>query len=289
MTTRRFTPGRLFAAGLGVWAIAVAITVVTKDQILVPTVILVGSFIVPVTIVAYALGRLPDAARPPADVLVLAFFGAGTLGVLSTALTETYLLPSVYGTFVGIGLIEEVGKGLVLLAALRALPAGGGARVGIVLGVTVGAGFAAFESSGYAFSALAQHADDHPAVNVVETELFRAVLAPFGHITWTALLGGALMARRQVVPTLAGIVCLHALWDASYGWAITFTNGLTGEGWRFAWPNTAAWVGQPRGSTLLVFQIVYDGLLAVIGITGALWLRHRWRSAPVVAEQPVAV
>jgi RsiW-degrading membrane proteinase PrsW (M82 family) len=278
-------PSRLFAAGAGVWAVAVAITVLTGDRILVPTVILVGSFIVPVTLVTFALSRLDAAARPSADVLVLAFFGAGTLGVLSTALTETYLLPSVYGTFLGVGLIEEVGKGAVLVAVARRAPVRG-VRAGIVLGATVGAGFAAFESSGYAFSALAEHADDHPALNVVETELFRAALAPCGHITWTALLGGALLARRSVGITLAGVVVLHALWDASYGWAITLTKGLTGDGWHAAWPSTAAWVGDPTGSKLVVFQVVYDGLLVVIGLTGALWLLHRWRASP--PEAPAA-
>src|SRR4051794_31968322 len=243
-----------------------------------PTVILVGSFIVPVSLVAYALSRSDPVSRPPAEVLAVAFFASGTLGVLSTALTETYLLPSGYGTFVGVGLIEEVGKGLVLLAVARRVPSRR-ARDGIVLGATVGAGFAAFESSGYAFSALVAHATDHPALNVVETERFRAVLAPFGHITWTALLGGALFARSHVAATLAGVVVLHAAWDASYGWAITLTKGLVGDGWSIDWPSTAAWVGEPTGRTLVVFQVVYDALLAVIGVVGALWLRRRWLAA----------
>jgi RsiW-degrading membrane proteinase PrsW (M82 family) len=288
MTAQRFTPLRLLAAGTGVWVLAVAITVVTEDRILVPTIILVGSFLVPVTLVTYVLGRLGPERRPADDVLLISFFAAGTLGVLSTALTETYVLPAEYGTFLGVGIIEETGKGAVLLAALHTAGVRD-ARAGIALGVTVGAGFAAFESSGYAFQALADHADDHPVVNIVETELFRAVLAPFGHITWTALLGGALAARRAVAPTFAGVVILHALWDASYGWAITLTKGLTGDGWDIVFPNVAAWVGEPTGSELLVFQVVYDGLLLVIGAVGALWLVRRWRrSAPTPAVPQTA-
>jgi len=67
-------------------------------------------------------------------------------------------------------------------------------RDGMVLGATVGAGYSAFESAGYALGALIQYTDDRPVLNVLQTEAQRAVLAPFGHITWTAILGGAIFA-----------------------------------------------------------------------------------------------
>src|SRR4051794_12698991 len=88
------TPRRLLVAGTAVWVMAVAITVVTHDRILVPTVILVGSFLVPVALVLYAVSRARPAGRLPSDVLVLAFFTSGRLGVFSPALTEPSLLPS---------------------------------------------------------------------------------------------------------------------------------------------------------------------------------------------------
>ncbi len=56
-------------------------------------------------------------------------------------------------------------------------------RDGMVLGAVVGSGFAAFESSGYALQAMLDHIHDRPLINIVETEAFRAVLAPFGRIT----------------------------------------------------------------------------------------------------------
>ena len=67
-------------------------------------------------------------------------------------------------------------------------------RDGMVLGATVGAGFAAFESAGYALGRADPVHRRPPGVNVLQTEAFRAVLAPFGHITWTAILGGAIFA-----------------------------------------------------------------------------------------------
>ena len=171
------------------------------------------------------------------------------------------------------------------------------ARGELILGATVGAGFASFESAGYALTAVIGHADDHPVRRIMETEAFRAVLAPFGHITWTALLGGAIFAAasmpassrgraRVVAWTLIGIVALHAAWDASYGWAIMITQGAVGDGWDLTWPNTQAWIGEPSGGTLVLFQAVYDGLLALWGAIGATWIVRRWRS---VGRRAVAV
>lgn len=247
--------------------------------------ILVGSFLVPTTVVAFALSRA-HVSRLGGETLLLGFLSGGTLGVLLSALTETFLLPSAYGTFVSVGVIEEGAKGLVLLAVARMVPVRR-LRDGMILGATVGAGFASFESAGYAFDALIGHGDDHPVLRILETELSRAALAPFGHITWTALLGGALFAAapkarslrldRTVIATFGGVVALHGAWDASYGWAIMATKGLVGDGWSVDWPNTEAWVGSPTGHTALVFQAVYGLLLGVNGLIGAFWVVRRWR------------
>jgi protease PrsW len=275
----------LLVTGALVWVIAAAITALTRDAILAPTVILVGSFLVPVAMVAFALSRTGGPALE-AEAVLLGFVVAGTLGVVLSALVETYLLPSAAGTFAGVGLIEELTKGAVLVAVAQ-LVRTRDPRRGMILGATVGAGFASFESAGYALSAVIGYSDDHPVRRILQTEAFRAVLAPFGHITWTALLGGALFAaasptgafrlRPEVIWTLVGIILLHGAWDASYGLAIMAAKGLTAPGWDVAWPNTQAWIGEPTGTTLFVFQAVYDALLAVCGALGAVWIVRRWR------------
>ena len=262
------------------WAVATAITALTEDTILVPTVILLGSFLVPICVVAFALGRA-EATHLSPGVVLAAFVVAGTLAMPLTALTETMLLPSRYGTFVAVGAIEEAGKGLVLLALAGAVKTRG-VRAGMVLGATVGAGFASFESAGYALSAVIGHSDDHPVLRIVSTELSRAALAPFGHITWTALLGGALFAGsrlldRRVFWTFLGIVALHGAWDASYGWAVILTKGLVGDGWSVGWPNTEGWVGVPTGHKLVVFNTTYALLQTINSAIGLGWVVHRWR------------
>src|SRR4051812_13350676 len=104
----------LLAGGLITWLIAAVVTEVTDDNILVPTVIIVGSFLVPVTMAAFALSRRRDGYLTTEEV-VLGFLLAGTVGVVGSALMETYLLPAAHGTYIAVGAIEELGKGAVLL------------------------------------------------------------------------------------------------------------------------------------------------------------------------------
>jgi protease PrsW len=277
--------------GTLLWAaVAVAITV-TDDTILVPNLILLGTFLVPVCTVLFILSR-PREAHLSIEALMLGFIAGGTAGVVLTGTTEVYVLPDHFGTNGLIGVIEEGGKALILVA-VATLVRVRVPRDGMVLGATVGAGFAAFESAGYALGALIQYSDDRPVLNVLQTEALRAVLAPFGHITWTAILGGAIFASawttgrfridRRVLFTFLGVVTLHGCWDASYGWAIRISMGLGGEGWRLGWPNTAAWVGTPAGSDLFRFEIVYDVLLGIVGLIGLIWAIRRWRAYQIDA------
>ena len=274
----------LLGMGVVVWTVAAAITEITDDNILVPTVIIVGSFMVPVTVAAFALSREREGYLTTEEV-VLGFLAAGTLGVVTTALLETYLLPAAAGTFIAVGFIEEVAKGAVLLAVAHQVhhreP-----RDGMVLGAIVGAGFAAFESSGYALQTMLKHIDERPVVNILEIEAFRAVLAPFGHITWTALLGGALFASSRggrfrvtgrLAGTFVGIVALHAVWDQTYGWAVALSKGVSGVGWALIWPNEEAWAVTPSAEEVLWFNVFYDGILVVVSLVGLIWVLREWR------------
>jgi protease PrsW len=275
----------LFAGGLVTWLIAAVVTEVTEDNILVPTVIIVGSFMVPVTMAAFALSRRRDGYLTTEEV-VLGFLLGGTLGVVGSALAETYLLPAASGTFIAVGLIEELGKGAVLLIVAHQVHHRA-PRDGMVLGAVVGAGFAAFESAGYALQTLLDNLNHQSVIAVLEIEAYRAVLAPFGHITWTALIGGALFASsrggrfqlsRALFLTVLGVVALHALWDQSSGWAVMLTKGLVmDEGWHFVWPNAQLWVISPTGSDLIWFNVVYDVLLFVWGAIGVAWIVYEWR------------
>jgi hypothetical protein len=72
----------------------------------------------------------------------------------SAALLETWLLRySGQGFYIGVGLIEEAVKLAVLWRLAHRLP-NRSMLDGLVVGATVGLGFAAFESAGYAFNAM---------------------------------------------------------------------------------------------------------------------------------------
>jgi RsiW-degrading membrane proteinase PrsW (M82 family) len=270
--------------GAAIWLITAIATGITDVTHMIPNVILLGSFLVPVSMVLFALSRASE-GHLTAEAVLLGFLGGGTLGTVFSALTEVYFLPSTVGTFIGVGLFEETAKALVVVAAGWTI-ADRRPRDGMVLGATVGAGFASFESAGYALQTFIEHRNDHPVSNILSTEAERALLSPFGHLTWTALVGGAIFAAwrsgafRPVAPviwTFLGVVALHAAWDSSYGWAVVIAEGISGPGWQSGWPSTEDWIGTPTGSELVTFNVAYGLLIGLNAVIGTVWVILAWR------------
>jgi RsiW-degrading membrane proteinase PrsW (M82 family) len=276
---------RILLGGLALWVATVVVTFVTGNVNLVPTIILVGSFLVPVTFVAFAFRRA-DAVITTQRIFS-AFVYGGVLGVLGASILESALLTNMSSWgYLAIGAIEEGVKLAALWLLARRLPFYT-PRDGMVLGAAVGFGFAAFESAGYAFNALFT-SSGLSLLNLVETEALRAVLAPVGHGLWTALLGGVLFAAaarsrsgrpRPDLPLLgwyAVVVLLHALWDAAQTIAVWLTLLVTGT--------PAQWVaiirlGQLPGVTqtqVHLFTMLNWGLLTVDGLIGMALLLVRW-------------
>jgi protease PrsW len=270
--------------GTAIWLVTAIATGITDVTHLIPNVILLDSFLVPVSLVLFALTRASE-GHLTTEAILLGFLGGGTLGTVFAALTETYFLPTAAGTFVGVGLFEETAKALVVVAAGWTV-ADRRPRDGMVLGATVGAGFASFESAGYALQTFVDHRGDHPVANILSTEAQRALLSPFGHLTWTALVGGAIFAAWRsgafepiapVVWTFLGVAALHAAWDSTYGWAIVIAEGLAGPGWQSGWPSTEDWIGTPTGSELVVFNLAYGVLIGLNAVIGTAWIILAWR------------
>ncbi len=210
--------------GLALWIATVGTAFMTSNLLLLPTIVLLGSFLVPVTAVVWYLDHDASAALSPRRI-VTAFIIAGVLGVLAASVLESWL---VYGPgpigYLKVGFIEELVKGvaIVLVAwGLRSFAT----RDGMVLGATVGFGFAALESSGYALASLfvvQGHQLSLSLSSVLVTELVRGVLAPFGHGLWSALLGGVLFHGARsgrlrptwgVLAAFVGVTVLHAAFD----------------------------------------------------------------------------
>src|SRR5919204_199585 len=190
--------------GLLLWVASVVVTFATGNVNLVPTVILLGSFLVPVTFVVYAFERHADQVLTTQRIFA-AFVYGGVLGVLGASVLEAAFLkrPSA-PTYLGVGLVEEAVKLAALWLLAWRLPRYT-MRDGIVLGAAVGFGFAALESAGYAFNALFTM-EGLSLRNLVETEVLRGLLTPVGHRDSTT----AGHIRSHLVSACSGSCSHHA-------------------------------------------------------------------------------
>ncbi|RDI01394.1 RsiW-degrading membrane proteinase PrsW (M82 family) [Curtobacterium sp. AG1037] len=283
-------------AGFLLWAVTIVVTVVTLNTNLVPTIILLGSFLVPFTVVLFVIERVTGTVSTMQ--LVTAFFVGGILGVLGASLLEADLRQGAF-IYVVVGFVEEFVKGVLLLFVgwrVRPKTAGQGA----LLGATIGAGFAAFESAGYAFNAaITERGID--LVSLLQTEVVRAVLSPVGHVLWTAILGAVLFGAARGgaklrwswwIPTAYVVVSvLHGLWDSNSTLSTLLAFVFTGT------PLSAAQTGTlPPGLASLATTLYVVGLLVVtlIGVVVlvAVLVHHRRRDrahAAMRAAGPAAM
>ncbi|MEV6844442.1 PrsW family glutamic-type intramembrane protease [Actinoplanes sp. NPDC051411] len=278
--TRRWP--RTFLGGLALWVATVVVVLLTGSLALVPTLILLGSFLVPVTFVAWAFERR-DSGELTATLVFSTFVAGGVLGVLGASVLERYLLHPSAWLFFGVGLIEEAAKLGALMLLTRRLRTRS-VHDGIILGAAVGFGFAAFESAGYSLAAMFT-VDGLSVSQIVQTEVLRGLLAPFGHGLWTGILGGVLFAgwRRgswltpRLVLAYLGVSILHGLWDSMDGIALFLTLILTETPAFRSTPN--GWLVAPTPEQIDLFSVLQWAGLAIIAVIGLAWLVTLWRRA----------
>jgi RsiW-degrading membrane proteinase PrsW (M82 family) len=289
----------MFSTGLALWLLTVVVTFLTGNPNLIPTLVLLGSFLVPVTFVAWAFTRR-HSGELTAELLFGTFVTGGVMGMLAASLLETYLLHPSPWLFLGVGLIEEAVK-LAALALLTRRLVHKHALDGMILGAAVGFGFAAFESAGYAFTAL--FTERGPSLmDLVQTELLRGLLAPLGHGLWTAVLGGVLFAASdrdhfvltgRLVLSYLGVSLLHALWDSMHGIALALTLLLTGTPAQHRLVEAGYRPRQTEAQAHLFTVLSWTGLalISAVGIGWLLVLRRRFarrhRPAAVLWQVPV--
>jgi protease PrsW len=275
---------RMFLTGLVLWVLTVVVIFVTGNPNLVPTLVLLGSFLVPVSFVVWAFGRR-HSGEVTAELLFSTFVTGGILGVLAASLLESYLLHPSPWLFLGVGLIEEAVK-LLALAFLTRHLAHKYARDGMILGAAVGFGFAAFESAGYAFTALFTERG-LSLMQLVQTELLRGLLAPVGHGLWTAILGGVLFSSSgrehfavtwRLLWSYLGVSVLHALWDSMHSIALLLTLIFTGTPAQFQLLSRG-YQPNPTPEQTQLFTVLSWGGMIVISLIGIAWLLAVRRAA----------
>lgn len=218
----------MFFTGLLLWIASIVVTALTRNINLIPTVVLLGSFLVPATAVVWYVDHY-HSPELTGGLVVRAFIVGGVLGVMAASILESLLIRPGMAMFFGVGLIEEGVKLLALMFIARGLTTRT-VRDGIVLGASVGFGFAALESSGYAFNALLVIQNGQPIAlslsDLVISEFLRGLLSPLGHGLWTGILGGVLFAEkphggwlptRRLLGVYLFVSFLHGVFDSSSG------------------------------------------------------------------------
>lgn len=272
---------RIFVSGLVLWVLTVVVTFATGNPNLVPTLVLLGSFLVPVTFVFWAFARR-DTGEIDGPLILNTFITGGVLGILAASLIESYLLHPSPLVFLGAGLIEE-GVKLAALAWLTRHLRLKSVRDGMILGASVGFGFAAFESAGYAFTALFTERG-LSLMAVVQTEVLRGLLTPLGHGLWTAILGGVLFSPStrahfllsgRLILAYLGVSILHALWDSMHLISVLITLVLTGAPAQYA-----GYLNRPSPEQVQLITVIDWVGLAVVALIGIAWLTLERHAAP---------
>ena len=128
--------------------------------------------------------------------VVSMFFVGGVLSLVCTLILYniTGAGDLSYGGAMLVGFVEEAGK-IVVVAYYMRKTNSKYILNGLLLGACVGAGFAVFESAGYAFQCLLSTGADSAMMDIT---LLRGVLAVGGHVVWTAIAGAALAAYKTM-------------------------------------------------------------------------------------------
>ena len=206
--------------GLVLFYVVQRVLLDTQNPNFVPTLILLGAFLTPVTFVTYLYER-QRLRNVPLGTVAVCFFWGGLVGTIVAGFVEYETLRnlSIVSLF-AVGVIEEAAKLLFPLA----LYIRGRYRLeseGLLFGVAAGMGFAALETMGYGFVALLQ---TRGSLGVLDTTLLvRGLLAPAGHAAWTGLVCAVAWRERRraghavlngaMVSAFLVAISLHALWD----------------------------------------------------------------------------
>ena len=208
---------------------------------LVPALVFTGSFAAPVAVAIFFFE-----CNLPANVSLYAmlrmFFWGGILGIVLSMVLFTIdeFLPTRWLGASVAALIEEPAKlaAVVLLASRRRYP---WTLNGLCLGAAVGAGFAAFESAGYALTwyvnALMSTNDSSRANTALfDVMMTRGLQAPLLHVVWTAITAGALwrvvhdsplrsssLADWRFVSPFMAAVLLHFTWNSPLLWSLPYS------------------------------------------------------------------
>ena len=226
----------------------------------IPGLIIVGSFAVPLSVLVLFYEINTPRNVSIVRVIQMLVFGGALSIFLSLVLFQVTPFLGVFGDSAA-GIVEEVGKLLTVLFAMRLIPM---ARYryrinALLLGAAVGAGFAAFESAGYALR-LGLSSPDAMLNNIT----LRGAMSPFAHIVWTAIATsaywivrpkhdsfGATVTSKEFLLLFSAPVGLHFVWN------LPFQGPFLVKFWMLGF---VAWV--------IIFSLIISALKEVASLAG---------------------
>jgi RsiW-degrading membrane proteinase PrsW (M82 family) len=247
----------------------------TGNTPMIPAILIMGAFAVPLATLMLIFEM--NTPRNVSLVVVGQLFIMGGLAALCAVSFE--YMTGIAGKFPGV--VEETAKFAMVLLVMRSTRYKYQLN-GILFGAAVGAGFAAFETTFYGLinaflptliqgleQMQAGAAINAAAAAMAENLVMRGVLAPFGHVVWTAIAVGAFWRVKGAQPASMSMLAdprffkafmipvgLHTLWDIG----ILFPNSALLN----SLPVEALlWVGTGLTSWYVLFGFVQQGLRQV--------------------------
>jgi RsiW-degrading membrane proteinase PrsW (M82 family) len=213
---------RTLATGLALYLVVTIATLATDNPHLMPSLLMLGALLVPVTFVVYVYQRVPIGAEV-VPALASCFVVGGLIGTAAAAVLE-------YETLVELGALPMLAVGTIEESVKLALPLLLFLRrrflqpsAGVLFGIAAGMGFASFESMGYGLVELIESGGSIGATEALLAA--RGLVSPAGHAAWTGLVCGVLWRARASGPEAGSrwwipaafltAVGLHSLWDAT--------------------------------------------------------------------------
>ncbi|MGD9850072.1 MAG: PrsW family glutamic-type intramembrane protease [Nitrospirales bacterium] len=191
---------------------------------LVPGLIITGSFMIPFALLIFFFEVNVARNISLYQVIKLVFFGGILSLILSLFLFRTTGLHSWLGA-ASAGIIEEIGKAGALLLVVTKLQYRWTLN-GMLFGAAVGAGFASFESAGYALERLLAYGGGAMLDNITHRGFLSMV---GGHVLWTSMVGAALWRIRgdrnftfemvkdpRFLRVLGIAMALHMIWNMPF-------------------------------------------------------------------------
>ncbi|MFB5662232.1 PrsW family glutamic-type intramembrane protease [Alteribacillus sp. HJP-4] len=213
---------RIFLASVLIYILLYVCVTTFQNANAIPGMIVIGAFAVPFSLLVFFWET--NAPRNISIFEVIRMFFVGGVASIAATLFIFSFFPVFQLDFSGaiaVSITEELGKLAIIAYFINKLQVKYILN-GLLIGAAIGAGFAAFESAGYAFNIGLVLGGEAMIANIMD----RALLAVGGHVVWAAITGAALtlvkgnapLSREHLLhPTFLKLflvpVILHAVWN----------------------------------------------------------------------------